>query len=566
MLYLLNLLAAIALLVWGTHLVRTGILKVFGAGLRRLIQASTGTRASAALAGLGVTALVQSSGATSLIASSFVSQGLMSLASALAVLRGADVGTGLVTLLFSFNLAWLSPLLLLAGVVLHLSQEGSTAGRLGGVLIGLGIITLALRLIGLATEPLLAAPQMKLLLGGVRNDAPLELLVGAVLALMSYSSLAAVLLTAALASTGVVSLEVAFGLVLGANVGSGLSSLLTTLHAPIEGRRVQLGNFLFKLAGGLLAAPFVHSLAQSLGPLRPGAGSWVVLFHLSFNLACALLFLPATGAMARLVGRWGETPAASPNALALHAKGPRHLDPEVLDTPQLAMSCAAREALHQADLVETMLRGLLPVMRDNDLALSAELRRLDDQVDTLYSAIKYYLTKIQRSSLSEREGRRWADILAFTINMEQIGDAAERVLQDLEDKKIRPGRNFSEAGITELAELHGQLLSNHRLAMSVFLSGNEQEARDLLAQKRRFRDRVQACAANHFDRLHGNTPESIQTSSLHLDLLTELRRINSQLCSIAYPTLEAAAVRDAAQDAPPVSMPAASRPMPSRSD
>jgi phosphate:Na+ symporter len=213
-----------------------------------------------------------------------------------------------------------------------------------------------------------------------------------------------------------------------------------------------------------------------------------------------------------------------------------------LQTPSLAIACAAREALHQADVVETMLRGVMDVIRRNDLQLAAQLRQMDDTVDDLYSAIKFYLTQISREALSERESRRWTDIVSFTINMEQIGDIVERVLQDVEDKKISKGRSFSEAGMAEISHLHERLLSNLRLGMSVFLDGHANDARRLLEEKARFRDLEHEYAASHIARLRDNTAQSIETSSLHLDLISELKRINSHICSIAYPILESAGV------------------------
>ena len=218
---------------------------------------------------------------------------------------------------------------------------------------------------------------------------------------------------------------------------------------------------------------------------------------------------------------------------------PHHLDPSALATPSLAISCAAREALHQADLVETMLNGLKTVWQTDDQRLAAELRAMDDQVDSLYSAIKYYMTKISRSSLDENEGRRWTEIISFTINMEQIGDLVERVLQDVEDKKIKKGRKFSHAGLQEINEMHDHLVANLRLAMSVFLTSNARDAQKLLEEKTRFRELELAYSATHLNRLADNTIQSIETSSLHIDIISDLKRINSLLCSVAYPVLEA---------------------------
>ncbi|MFT3812487.1 MAG: Na/Pi cotransporter family protein [Acidovorax sp.] len=536
--HLLNLLAAIALLVWGTHLVRTGVLRVFGANLRSLLARSTGSRLTAALSGIGVTALVQSSTATSLMTSSFVGQGLITLPAALAVMRGADVGTALMAVLFSTDLSWLSPLCIFAGVVLFLARRDTTPGRVGHVLIGLGLILLALQLVVQASEPLLAAPLVRTLLGSLTSDLPTELLVGATLAVISYSSLAIVLLIAAMAASHVVPLDVALGLVLGANLGSGLLAVLTTLKSPIEVRQVGFGSLLFKLLGVTLAAPVISLWLRHVHSLFPVSGDpsrSVVLFHLLFNVVMGLGFIGLTDWMARTMKLLLPKPDPARNPLR-----PMHLDASALATPPLAISCAAREALHQADLVESMLIGMQTVMRTGDLKLSGELRRLDDTVDELYSAIKYYLTKISRTELDEREGRRWTDIISFTINMEQIGDLIERVLIDLEEKKIKKGLQFSEAGLQEINELHQRLLSNLRLAMSVFLNGEVRDAQRLLEEKGRFRDLAHHYATTHLARLSHNTMQSIETSSLHIDLLSDLKRINSLLCSVAYPILESA--------------------------
>jgi phosphate:Na+ symporter len=535
--HLLNLLAAVALLVWGTHIVRTGMLRLMGASLRRVLAHSTSNRLVAATSGIAVTALVQSSTATALIVSSFVAQNLMPLAAALAVMLGADVGTALMVGVFSLDLSWLSPLLIFIGVLLFLPRQETRVGQAGRVLIGLGLITLALQLIVAATRPLMASPEVRVMLGSLTTDPLLDVLVGAMVAMLSYSSLATVLLTATLAASGVVPIEVALGLVLGANLGSGAAAVLTTSRAAVETRRLPLGNLVVKAAGVVAVLPLLHLLLVELRPLQLTPVQTVVGFHLAFNVLLSLVFLPFTRPLAEAVQRL----LPSPQRKTLSSR-PRHLDPVALATPSLAISCAAREALHQADVVETMMAGMLTVVRNNDLDLAQQLRNMDDTVDELYSAIKYYLTKISREALDERESRRWTDIISFTINMEQIGDIVERVITDIEDRKIRPGREFSEAGMNEIVEMHARLLDNLRLAMGVFLHGNVRDAKKLLEEKARFRDLQHKYAATHLARLQDNTASSMETSSLHLDLISDLKRINSHICSIAYPILESAGV------------------------
>lgn len=536
MTHLLNLLAAIALLVWGTHLVRTGILRVFGANLRNILAKSVTNRLTAAMSGIGVTALVQSSTATALIVASFVGQGLMTLTSALAVMLGADIGTSLMAVVFSRDLSWLSPLFIFVGVVLFIARQSTTLGRIGRILIGLGLMLLALRLVTQSASVLTQAAAVKALLSSLSSDLLLEITVGAMLSVLSYSSLAIVLLTATLASTNVIPIDVAIGLVLGANLGSGLLAVLTTLNANIETRQVPLGNLVFKIIGIAVAAPFVGLWLKTMGPLLMGdPATLVVVYHLTFNVAVGIIFIGLTQVIARWVEKW--LPKSEKNTMAGRQ---RHLDPSALATPSLAISCAVRESMHQADVVETMLTGMLGVIKNNDRKLSEDLRRMDDTVDELYSDIKYYLTKISREALSDNEGRRWTDIISFTINMEQIGDIVERVLIDIEDKKINLGREFSEAGMAEICDLHNRLVDNLRLGMSVFLHGNVRDAQKLLEEKSRFRDLEREYAGTHLSRLSDKTLQSIETSSLHLDLISDLKRINSHICSIAYPILDSA--------------------------
>ena len=436
---------------------------------------------------------------------------------------------------FSRDLSWLSPLFIFIGVVLFIARQSTTVGRVGRILIGLGLMLLALSLVSASAGVLTKAPAVKALLASLSSDLLLEITVGAVLSVLSYSSLAIVLLTATLASTGVIPIDVALGLVLGANLGGGVLAVLTTLGAKIQTRQVPLGNLMFKIIGIAIAAPFVGLWLRYVQMLVGDLTTLVVLFHLSLNVMIGAVFIGFT----QVVARWVEKLLPKPDQTTVAGRQ-RHLDPSALTTPSLAISCAVREAMHQADVVESMLTGMYRVIKHNDRKLSEELRKMDDTVDELYSDIKYYLTKISREALSDNEGRRWTDIISFTINMEQIGDIVERILIDIEDKKINPGREFSEAGITEIGDLHSRLVENLRLGMSVFLHGNVRDAQKLLEEKTRFRDLEREYASTHLGRLAVNTVQSIETSSLHLDLISDLKRINSLICSIAYPILDSA--------------------------
>jgi phosphate:Na+ symporter len=532
---LINILSGVALLVWGTHIVRSGVLRVFGANLRRVLSASVANRFHAFLAGLGVTSLVQSSSATAVITASFVSQNLMPLAPALAIMLGADVGTSLVVQVFSFDLSWLAPITIGVGVVLHLSRKGTRVGQIGRVAIGIGLILLALQMILNAARPLTQAAGVKVIMASISGDPMLDLLVGAIFAIAFWSSLAVVLLTAAFAASGLIGLKMALFLVLGANLGSALLALLATYGTGPIGRRVALGNICFKVLGCAITVLLLGNIEQLLAQIDPDPFRMVVNFHLAFNLLLAATMIGFTAPIARLVERL--TPAEP-----LRDKGvkPKHLDIGALDTPALATSNAAREALRIGDTVETMLTGLLTVIKTKDAKLAAEICRMDDDVDELYTAIKLYLTQISRESLDEKESRRWTEIISLTINLEHIGDVIEHMLEDVVSKMIDHRLTFSEAGMDELSEMHAKLISNLRLGLNVFLNADLKSAELLLSQKVEFREMGLAFADSHLHRLAGQSLQTIETSSLHLDIINDLKRINSHICSIAYPILEQA--------------------------
>ncbi|MCL2891600.1 Na/Pi cotransporter family protein [Brenneria tiliae] len=531
MLTLLHLLSAIALLVWGTHIVRTGIMRVYGASLRRILSDSVDKKPWAFVAGIGVTALVQSSNATALLTTSFVSQRLVALAPALVIILGADVGTALMVRILTFDLSWLSPLLIFLGVIFFLSRKQTRIGQIGRVAIGLGLILLALEMIVAAATPITQTAGVKVLFSSLTGDIMLDALVGALFAVVSYSSLAAVLLTATLTASGVISLEVAMCLVIGANLGSGLLTIISASAQNAAGRRVALGSMLFKLMGCLVVLPMVEILSRWLARLPLSSEELVIYFHLFYNLIRCLLLIP----FAEVVARLSCAMIADSPEVDMQMK-PRHLDTSALDTPALALTNAARETLRIGDVVEQMLRLYRDVMQGDHMQ-RREVRRLDDDVDVLYTAIKLYLAQIPKESLDERDSRRWAEVIEVALNLEQAGDIIERMADDVANTSSTIRRAFSAQGLTELNHLHEQLMSNLRLGLSVFLSEDITSAKRLRRAKHRFRILNRRYAHAHVDRLHQQNVQSLETSSLHLGLLGDMNRLNSLFCSVAYNVL-----------------------------
>jgi phosphate:Na+ symporter len=199
---------------------------------------------------------------------------------------------------------------------------------------------------------------------------------------------------------------------------------------------------------------------------------------------------------------------------------------------------AARETLRMGDLIDNMLEAMLDVLRGKQSAITQEMRKLTDDVEALYSAIKLYLAQMPREDLSDQDSRRWAEIIELAINLKLASDLIERMLRKVQQQKTSQRRSFSEVGLDELAGLHSQLISNLRLGLSVFLSADKESARQLLREKRRFRAQERRLAHAHVSRLQRKIVQSIETSSLHLELIADMKRLNSLFCSSAYVVLE----------------------------
>jgi phosphate:Na+ symporter len=532
----LDLMGGVALLLWGLHMVHSGILRAFGAELRQLLSKALGNRFAAFAAGLGLTALLQSSTATGLMTASFAAAGLVGLVPALAIMLGANVGTTLIVQILAFNVTAVAPVLFIIGLVAFRSGARTRVKDLGRVAIGLGLMLLSLHILLEILAPAENAPGVRALLNAITGDPVLCIVLAGALTWAAHSSVAIVLLVMSLASAHFVTPAAALALVLGANLGSAINPVLEGgRRGDAASYRLPVGNVLNRLVGVVLVAPFLHPIAEGLVALQPDMAKMTAAFHVAFNVGLALVFIGLLDPLA-----WLLLKVLPARVRKTDPRAPRYLEEGALETPSLALADAARETLHMADVVETMLRQVMTALMTNDRALASEVSRMDNIVDRLDEAIKLYVTKLTRGSLDEREGRRAMEIISFAINLEHIGDIIDKNLSELAARKIKRKLQFSPQGADELAAFHKRILDNLRVAIGVFMSGDVGEARKLILEKTQLRNAELAAAERHLERLREGQPETLETTSLHLAVLRDLKRINSHICSVAYPVLEAA--------------------------
>ena len=532
---LLTLLGGVALLVWSVRMVRTGMSRAFGARLRTVLTRASGNRLSAFGAGIAITTLLQSSTAMALLLASFASRGLIALPIALATMLGADVGTTLVAQLVAFDVksAW-APLMLI-GVVMFNSLEGDVWRGGGRILIGLALMLLGLTVIGSATGELRDSALLKSTLVALGSDPLLAVLVGALFTWLVHSSLAMVLFVMSLAAGRLIGADLALALILGANLGGAIAPFSALSRSTVAARRVPLGNLIARAAGVLVIFPVMSSIVPLMTSLSSDPARQALNFHILFNFGlavCGLVLLTPLATAAQRILPDEEAPK--------DARSQRNLDPSVLNTPTEALACAMRETLNMGDIVLDMLQGAQKAIEGNDLKAVREVEKTDNDVDARYEAIKLYLIRASKTDMGEDDSRRYVEVLTFTTNLEHVGDIIDKNLMELAAKKIKKGYAFSPEGLAELRRFHGQVAEHMRLALNVFATRDVTLARRLLRQKSDIRFSESQASERHFDRLKQGRMQSIETSSIHLDIIRDLKRINSHLTSVAYPILEAA--------------------------
>jgi phosphate:Na+ symporter len=527
---MINLFGAVALLLFGLSQVKEGVTLAFGARLRTVLASGTSTDIRSFLSGFLATIGLQSSTATALMISSFVERGLVRQRMAQVVLLGANVGTAVTAWIVAAGVEALSPLLLFIGIFLYRGGHHSRQGA-GKAVIGIGLMLLSLHLLSNATEPMRASPALGAFIGLLDNAWPVALAFSAAIAFVSSSSLAAVVLILSLASTGHLSPELTIILVLGANLGGAVPPVLASLGTSASGKRVTIANLIVRAVGCMIALPMVGYAAEAFGRLPYAATSLPVDVHLSFNIALALLAWPLSGMVA------GLTERLVPDE-AVPATGPRYLDQQELATPVVALASATREVLGIGDLVERMLLDVSHAFEQNDLACLTSVASFEKQVDALQGDVKLYLSKLARNSLSEEDSRRSIQIIDYAINLEHVGDIVEKGLLPQVAKKISLGLTFSTEGYDELRRLFDLTIDNLRIAQSIFVTGDIDLARQMMELKVEVRRMEKDSAERHLRRLRDGLNNSLQTSSLHLDILRDLKRVNAHLVSVAHPILD----------------------------
>jgi len=530
--FLLNVAGAAALLIWAVRLVRTGVERGFAAPLRIWLRHSARNRFLSAGTGMCAAVFLQSSTAVAVLVSNFVAKGRLATAVGLAILLGADVGSALVTQLLIVSQPILVPLLLLVGVVIFLRSEGSTR-QIGRILIGLALIFVSLDMIRAATGPMVSNPATETVMAYLGRDLLTAFILGASLAWIAHSSVAAILLFATLAGQAALPVPAAAAMILGANLGGALIAYVLTLSAPLPSRRMIVANLVLRGGGAALVTILIYAEPDILGRLGATPVSQAINLHLVFNIVLAVVALPFVGVLTKLLIRlMRDKPIDEIGMSAVTA-----LDPAALDRPQRGLDCAARELLAMGQKIEHMLVAVEPLYDKWDDASAKVIRDQNETVKKMHLDVKLYLAQLGQRKLDEDLSRRLMDLASISSSLDSASDAIVRSMLDLAFRLDRAKLNFSSQGRSEVGDFADRVQGNVLLALNVMMNQDPAEARELIAAKEKIRNIEQKLQRNHIGRLREGLSESIETSNIHQETLRALKQVNTAFSMVGYPIL-----------------------------
>lgn len=531
-----GLLGGLALFLIGMERMTEALRLIVGDRARRILERLTSNRFIGLVTGAGATAIVQSSSVTTVLVVGFISAGLMTFVQSIPVILGSNIGSTVTAQIIAFNITtW--ALALVAGGFAISSLSKRESRRIQGVAItGIGLMFFGMVVMGDAMSPLRTYEPF---IDAMRtlNNPFVAILVGAVFTAFVQSSAATTGVVIVLAAQGLISLEAGIGLVLGANIGTSMTALLSAIGKPREAQRAAIAHLLFNVIGVIVWFPLIGVLASWVSSVGGGMPREIANAHTLFNVVNALIFLPFVNQFAALVTR------ITPDRPPVGAIAPKYIDVGLLRTPGIALAKARMEMLRMASRVQGMLIDVLPAILDGDIDTMADVEERDDEVDSLHGIILEYLGRISQQKLSEESSAELVDLLEATNALEAIGDLVERNLVALGYQKIEEAIEVSATTRALIEDYHRSVVEAFELALVAVTQKDQGAARTVTGMKREVQHLERDLTSHQTERLVADEPNRIATYRFETDVITNLKRVyyfSRRIARVAVPAHEQA--------------------------
>ena len=528
---IISLMGGLGLFLYGMNLMGEGLQKSAGTKLKKIIKLLTSNLFMGVLVGTGVTAVIQSSSATTVMVVGFVNAGIMTLKQAIGVIMGANIGTTVTAQLVSFDLTGMAPVALGVGIILYLFGNKPRIKNIAEILIGFGILFTGMDFMKMAVEPLRDYQGFTDLLVTFGRYPLLGLLLGFGITAIIQSSSASMGMLVALAAEGLVPLSAALPILYGQNIGTCVTSLLSSIGANKNARRAAMMHLIFNVLGTVIFLIFLNkpvvSMVTSWDPSN--VARQIANTHTLFNIISVLILLPFTSLIIKLAIKL--VPDRAGDIDEDETKTIKYIDDRMIETPSIALANTIKEALRMGEKAKESLNASMEALVEHSTEKIDKTYRRERLINDLQKAILNYLLKLSKAALDD-DSREVVDTLFNTVNdIERIGDHAKNIAE-LSQVAIDSNIYFSEEGQSELDVMYNRVVSAYTYALESMRSDNVDLACKVIKIEEQVDIMEKSCRANHMYRLNNNLC-SIENGVIYLDVISNLERISDHAVNIA---------------------------------
>ena len=526
----IGIMGGLGLFLYGMNLMGDGLQKSAGSKLKRIIELLTSNVIMGVLVGMVVTMVIQSSSATTVMVVGFVNAGIMSLTQAIGVIMGANIGTTITAQLVSLDVDFLAPVALGIGIVIYMFSNKPKHKNIAEILIGFGILFTGMDFMKEAVKPLAGYQGFTDMLLSFGHHPILGVLMGFAITAIVQSSSASMGMLIALASQGLIPITAALPILYGENIGTCVTSLISSIGASRNARRAAIMHLTFNVLGSMifmfiLSKPIV-AIVTAIDPTD--AARQIANAHTLFNILNVIVLLPFNKLIVKLALKLvPETKGEQDD----DDKVVKYIDDRMIETPSIALANIIKETLRMGEKSKESLNAAMDGIVDKSkekIELSFKREKL---INELQKSILNYLLKLSKASLNE-DSRETVDALFNTVNdIERIGDHAENIAElakDIVDLEI----SFSDVGIGELKDMYNKVVSTYTYALEAMRTSNVELACKFIKMEEQVDMMEKSCRANHMNRLNSSSC-SIESGVIYLDIISNLERVSDHAVNIA---------------------------------
>ncbi|MEO0073371.1 MAG: Na/Pi cotransporter family protein [candidate division WOR-3 bacterium] len=512
-----EMVGGLCLFLFGLYYGSKGLRRLAGEKIRELLFGLTRRRTLGAIVGIGVTVIFQSSSATITLLVSMASAGLLNLTQSLGVILGADIGTTITVQILAFR--FFDYALIVAVIGFVLMNSARRLRDIGQAVFGFGLVFYSLKVVLTAAEPLRYMPPVQAAVADMARVPLLAFLAAVLFTALFRSSAATIGVVVGLSFAGLVDLRTAVPFILGANVGTTFNAVLASWRGTTEAKRIALGHVLFKVLIVVLLLPFLPWLVRLFAFSARTVPRQIANAHTLINVMAAVLFLPLLVPFQRLLERLVPEQR---NGRA----GLRFLQADALAAPELAVAQTTREVQRMGDIVLDMFTQALPVFLSGDKEGRRRIIAADDEVDRLEESITAFLAKVPQEGIGPELSKRTVALFYVTDELEHIGDIISKNLMNYARRKINENLAFSDEGLADISGFHQEVKRRLEMANAALATWDRELSERLMQERQWGVDRKRELHNRHLDRLSAGLKETIDTSTIHLDIIADLERIN----------------------------------------